>query len=550
MQLIPNTLSSLIIPFASLFAMGQHVLDAPFIMEKEHLFVSQPEVLNWQVRDYYYNLPDSQIKSKLVYPSSFLFAEHEYTRMRVMRYIPFNKNKAFADSVVHIEYSLGTTGLWEAIEAGKNHLSSKKSLHRKDFYIHLRKRAMELDGLNTNDFIDLPNYTVQAQSLLNNISLVSDLSQFNGSKIDTNGIFRIINYYYPKEFEIISFAKMIKHIILNGECTAFTDIDFSKSLTIEEVKKLLGGDNPLLLSGLRLKEDYYIHPLTGKLTSSIIGIGLVGEDRVPGNELLWIYHPELGYAMQNYCTYFDGTIVNYAYLLEYHFFNETIESMINIGSVKLEDFYELDNRFAVKLEALVQTSIRLEHLKYKGEKLNTTTFKFAPDGALLSCKFSILNEIPNGEIEFYYPEDRLYLKGSMEAGVCQGEFNYYYTSGKLRATRNFNNNQLAGIQKNYWPNGQLYSTYEIAGGNIQALTRYYEDGELLEKGNFEDGIQIGMWEYQIRCTPEIAKNIIDAQNNSMAPFYNGKDTYKYKVNYSMNGAPGCYFTCWKYEIVE
>jgi antitoxin component YwqK of YwqJK toxin-antitoxin module len=239
-----------------------------------------------------------------------------------------------------------------------------------------------------------------------------------------------------------------------------------------------------------------------------------------------------------------------AYLLEYHLFNETIESMVNIGSAKLEDFYEIDNRFAVKLEALVQTSIRLEHLKYKGEKLNTTTFKFAPDGALLSCKFSILNEIPNGEIEFYYPEDRLYLKGSMEAGVCQGEFNYYYTSGKLRATRNFNNNQLAGIQKNYWPNGQLYSTYEIAGGNIQALTRYYEDGELLEKGNFEDGIQIGMWEYQIRCTPEIAKNIIDAQNNSMAPFYNGKDTYKYKVNYSMNGAPGCYFTCWKYEIVE
>jgi hypothetical protein len=232
--------------------------------------------------------------------------------MRAMRYVPFNENKAFSDSVSHLYYSLGASGLWDAMDEGKNLLSNNRSLYRKDLNMHLKKQAVELDGVNTNNFNELPYYTAEGQSLLNNISFVSTLSQFNDSKIDTNGIFRITNYYYPKEFEIISFAKMIKHIILKGECTAFTDIDFSNSLSIEQVKKLLGGENPLLLSGLRLKEDYYIHPLTDKLTSTIIGIGLVGEDSIPGNELLWIYHPALCYAMQDYCTYFNGTVVNYS----------------------------------------------------------------------------------------------------------------------------------------------------------------------------------------------------------------------------------------------
>ena len=85
---------------------------------------------------------------------------------------------------------------------------------------------------------------------------------------------------------------------------------------------------------------------------------------------------------------------------------------------------------------------------------------------------------------------------------------YFPENGKLLSTGKYKNGEREGIWEWYFPNGNLYyrSGYSpdkkrqvwiatnVLGNEHGIHERYYENGQLEEKGSYEYGLKVGKWE--------------------------------------------------------
>jgi|TARA_B110000116_G_C16548821_1_gene452120 antitoxin component YwqK of YwqJK toxin-antitoxin module len=65
----------------------------------------------------------------------------------------------------------------------------------------------------------------------------------------------------------------------------------------------------------------------------------------------------------------------------------------------------------------------------------------------------------------------------------------YYDNGQLESIRNYKDGYMHGLLEIYWKNGQLQlkRNYTLQGWTSQPSESYCENGELMEKTDWEDG---------------------------------------------------------------
>lgn len=508
------------------------VLDAPFILSKASMFVQEPVNLN---DNYEYNAFPGEEREMLMkelplYQSSFLYAELEYTRVRVYRTVLFKENKSFSNVIKNTLW-VNNNGDWTAYDGFKK---TKKVEFKEEYKINreLEWWVRQFLGVNVKEIQNDTNIYSRGKSRLNLFKDRLDSAiKYHYVRIDDEGILRVGKDYAPTTgFEIISFSKLIKESIVKGNVSAYNDANFYNFLTIEESKKTLENNG---IIGFKLKEDYFIDILTGKLTSAIIGVGLINENK---KEVLWMYYPELRWAIWDKCTVVSNEIVNYEYLLDKHIFNYKIDSLEELPSYSYsyQSKYKNDYEFSVKLDPLMAIAIQKEtesfNKKFTGE--------ISTKNSLHQLKANYVNGIANGKIIEYHPNGKKSFAGIMKNGKCEGLFKFYYENGKLKANRNFKNGVLEGEQVSCYDNGKVYANYLIKEGSMQSLKRNYEDGSLMEEGSFEHGIMIGEWNYNIKCSQGVW-NIVKRKNKEGLIYTYTNGGFFYSVNYTHKKKQHC-----------
>jgi hypothetical protein len=303
-------------------------------------------------------------------------------------------------------------------------------------------------------------------------------------------------------------------------------------------------DNKIQITGVRLKEYYYIDMYTGKLESDIIGLGLVGTDTNAGNELAWVYYPELSWAMLKKCAIYENSVVNLEYLLDNHLFKGFVE--LNDGS-SLFEVYSSDQSWLLRFYPEMILKMQEERLSIGAR---TGLVKLSEFKGLPACEIEYdLDHQSNGQFKVYDFDGNLWIEGQMNDGKPNGEFNFNYSSGGIKAIRNYKAGRLQGKQVNYWKGGGIAAVFEMKNHQISSLSRNYETGENFEKGKFQNGLPLAEWTYNLSIQNDSIADLVQSRMPSVSK--SKKNLFSYKVEYSHNHGSDCYFpkfTCLEYKI--
>ncbi len=525
---------------ASLIA--QNVLDAPFILEKEVLYSPEPLRLN------NYNLEEefgpwtkeerTALDQNHIYMESYVFSEFKYSRVRVYRYVGFNKNEHFSNKVEYSKWVKTKDQNWNVYSDEK---SQKKisQIPKPIFNIHVPYWIQYYDQVNLKNIREDTSNNNEKYLLRNYEDEIKKYKEKGAATENKDGFFIVKENYEPDSIEIIAFQQFILKAFQDNLITGYNEKEFQNPITYSLWDK---GNAQKNIKGIRIEEDYYIDERTGNLTSRIIGLGLVSEDTIRNKELLWLYYPELRWAWSNYCSIYRNQIINYEYLLDNHLYKGKIEEIKRIGT--LRNKYD-DSDFMVKLDAILTIKLHREENNDGKEKLNGI-INYSSIGELKKCQVAFKNDIANGKMVEYYNNGQASFTGNLLAGKCNGDFIYYYDTGVIKAKRHFELGKLVGDQTNYWPNKQVYSQFSVINDEPTILKRWYDDGKLFEVGSFEDGIMIGEWQYHIKFPEEVLR-ILKLKNGdtNLLPGFEGKfddkNTFDFKVLYTHERKDYCPF---------
>lgn len=520
---------------------SQSVLDAAFIFEKDFIYEPGPSSLNYLINETYHsvqNLKESEVlKNSLpIYPKSYLFSEPEYAYVRVIKTILFENNPQFSNTIqssTHLKDNL--------VKKGDNYVIEKGVYKNLIINTHIPNRSRQFIGANINELIEGKSYPHWQQKYhRNNNDINNFISSYNLKK-NNYGILEIGESYIPEQFSLKSFEFLIAEIC-DQEGSAFEDRNFTYEISTEKTQSIINNSS-FSIKGLRIKEDYYLNPYTGSLTSKVIGIGIIGNN--PDKELFWLYYPWQQWFMENSCTVSNNEIIDYCYIFDSHQYQCEINQYIPLNNYEyiLEEYAHPNNPtdmdFVVKLDPLLAILLHQEMgVEFKNER---NIIK--KNGCLKSLEVEFKKGKAEGEISQHYNNGSLCFKGRMKNGKPDGVFQYYYSIGSKKAERTFLNGNLINTQYNYYPDGKQYMEYELANEfEIPiSLTRYHDDGKILEKGNFKNGIPDGEWIYNLKCTKEAYSLLIKHAvffSLATAPIYQF-DGFSYNITYSHSSEKNC-----------
>ena len=133
-----------------------------------------------------------------------------------------------------------------------------------------------------------------------------------------------------------------------------------------------------------------------------------------------------------------------------------------------------------------------------------------PKEAMFDRKKNIFTLTKDGQELVWYDNGKLYSDCKLGAnGIRNGECRYYSEfNGNLLSNGNYVDNFKDGLWYWYFPNGNVYykqnfSSKErrtfwmetnLLGNEHGSYERYYQDGKLEERGEYEAGFKSGKWE--------------------------------------------------------
>lgn len=537
--------------FISVSYHAQDVLDAPFPVEKNLLYPSYPLAVTQGCLSY---VPleeredRSAIESSSFYMNSYLYGEPEYHRVRVLRYMPLSSNPAFAD-VPKQRWAKAEDGEWTVKNAKGKPIDP---LNDKGWRFNTRPFSFvnELIGKNIDSILNKTAPNNEARFIYEVAEPDINAGIANGVlAINERGVLTKVGMTIPHEFELRPLVDfLLQALFYDGVITSYLDMGFTHRQTMNELRQTIGAspEKAVKVQGIRIKEDYFVDQHTGRLTSKIIGIAFVGEDTAVGKELIWMYYPEVRWALRSLCTITSNDeIVNVEYLLDKHQYDGSLDTMYHIGS----GTYDHDDLWLVDLDAQLVLELWKEYHAYHNLVPNGRVKQASVKG-LPPVYAQYEQGVPNGSLTVLYPNGKPWIKGNVDNGVCAGDFSYFYPTLKRMAERHFERGQLIGRQTNYWENQNIYAQYEMLGGNATSLKRWYEDGQLMEAGDFKQGLLHGVWEYHIRPTSETRALFMEYCNrpdHAYMPDYKSKDTFILEVLYEhtpAQDAPPIYGGVW------
>jgi len=103
---------------------------------------------------------------------------------------------------------------------------------------------------------------------------------------------------------------------------------------------------------------------------------------------------------------------------------------------------------------------------------------------------------PHGEFKRSYPDGKLCEKGLFKKGVMTGPWIRYNARGIEIAKLLYLDNQLEGQQELFHHNGKKKETFIAVIGVLNgAYSRWYENGQLMEEGQYVNGKRKGAWAF-------------------------------------------------------
>ncbi len=114
-----------------------------------------------------------------------------------------------------------------------------------------------------------------------------------------------------------------------------------------------------------------------------------------------------------------------------------------------------------------------------------------------------------GEWVFYYPNGKLEQKGKYDKkGLAQNEWKWYYDTGKLLREEIYLNDVLDG-----------------------PTTEYDEEGKVITKGQYVDGMKEDEWEYELGDYKETGKYKADRRDGVWKHFYTPSGKIRFEGNF-------------------
>lgn len=520
---------------------SQKVLDAPFVMQK--LSVNQPYPANYNT----WQLMDTSIdEGKPFYNVSHLYTEPEYARVRVLRTIDYTNNPHFAEDIERLAW-VKRDSVWILNKDGE--LSEVDIKNDYSFKPHLPWWVRKFLGVNIRAIQNHPKeYTYAKMAYSRFEESIMQHIEKGDILINKAGILQLNREYIPEIFQTFPLNELIFERMQQGFVTAYNDQNFTLPLT--RLESLLKVPNKEIIRGIRLKEDFFIDPVTKKITSTVIGFSLLNEKK---EGLVWFYYPELRYVLKDNGTIVNDILYDYMYVFDEHHYKSEIDTIYPFSGIYYNN--NPDDEYLLKL--MPKTQILLHEQENPNvEKLGKVIYNI--NGSLGKLSLNYENNKVNGKYKAYYPNGNLNNSGQFKEGLDNGQFDFFYKEGKLKAKRNYVNGTLNGEQINYFNNGSVYANYTVDNDMILYLERYYHDGQLMEKGSFEKGLFYGDWEYNIKCSEEHL-NLINKHTDDKEYFKYKNGIIHFRVNYEhiiQDNCPFVYFgddyesICTKAKIIN
>ncbi|MBE0646381.1 MAG: hypothetical protein IH596_01210 [Bacteroidales bacterium] len=170
---------------------------------------------------------------------------------------------------------------------------------------------------------------------------------------------------------------------------------------------------------------------------------------------------------------------------------------VEIQKLEVEKEYYADGK--VKSARLYRNGI-LEgtSIEYSQEGVIVAAMEYR-NGLLAGEGLVLEDGSRNGYWKEYYPGGPLKAEGNYENGIKTGPWKYYHMNGKTEQSGVYNKQGMPeGIWRWYFDSGQLLREENYYRGKKDGLTEEYaEDGTIIERGDYLEGLEDGPWFQQI-----------------------------------------------------
>ncbi len=195
------------------------------------------------------------------------------------------------------------------------------------------------------------------------------------------------------------------------------------------------------------------------------------------------------------------------YFKDYDVNGDLITTAKFIDGVKKEDARELV-KLDVKKDFYPDGKVKIVAMYNKEGKPEGIRREYAPDGSI-ERSYIFKNGIIIGEgivtekgerdgfWKEYYDEGNLRAEGKYDKDVKNGPWKYYHKNGKLEQEGSYNKEgQPDGEWWWYYGSGEiLREEYYYLGRLDGTMTEYSEEGEVITRGEYIDGLEDGDWSY-------------------------------------------------------
>lgn len=100
----------------------------------------------------------------------------------------------------------------------------------------------------------------------------------------------------------------------------------------------------------------------------------------------------------------------------------------------------------------------------------------------------------------YYHKDgkTVMMEENYVDGELNGEFKVFYPDGKLTKKAHYKNGKLDGNSKKYSPKSVLIEDLNYVNGELHGEATFYEkNGNVKQKGRYENDLKVGFWEVYV-----------------------------------------------------
>ncbi len=137
------------------------------------------------------------------------------------------------------------------------------------------------------------------------------------------------------------------------------------------------------------------------------------------------------------------------------------------------------------------------NMTYRGYmSLNGIQEGFYPNGNIayrLNIKPGLLSPKPDGPIEQFDEDGKLWFKANIDKGEYHGLEEHYYRNGELWVLRNYKHGRTYGVTKIFYEDGNIWALQNVKKGKLEGKEeRFNRNGKITEISNYKRGLLHGV----------------------------------------------------------